>query len=340
MAACRLSGCHVAKTGECMEGIKDLARCPNHLADGEAGAPDVGVERLASPKLDVVRLPRATAMSVEATYAVTRSSFARVVVFAGEQRSGKTTLLSSIYEAFQGGPMGSLAFAGSQTLHGFELRCHLSRYKSGLDVADTDRTKPGEGFQFLHLGLREMNDDSRTELLLGDMSGELYKAARDSSDECLKYKFIGLAHEFVVLLDGRKVANSEHAEAYAHATSLVRALVDTDILGSRSRVTMLTTKWDLLREKGKDHECARLDELEQHFKETFGPMLGEVLCARVAVRPERGDAEGLEALVRDWIARSELHVPRPRPVAEVPALRPFDRYAGIRRATSPWSGEW
>jgi len=340
MPACRLSGCRIGQTGECMEGIKDVAECPNYVVEGSGPASDVTLEKSGARKLDVVRLPLATAMSPEATYEVTRSSFARVVVCAGEQRSGKTTLLASIYEAFQQGQMGTLAFAGSRTLHGFELRCHLSRCQSGLEHADTDRTKPGEGFQFLHLGLLEMSDDTPTDLLLGDMSGELYKAIRDSSDECLKYTFIGLAHEFVVLLDGRKILNGEHSEAFAHATSLVRALVDTNVIGRRSRVTLLTTKWDLLRVKGKEDERARLGELEQHFLETFRPMLGEVLCAHVAVRPDKGDPMGLETLVRAWTARAEMRLPPAAPLVEVPARRAFDRYAAIRRTESPWGSTW
>jgi double-GTPase-like protein len=333
---CRLAACPLGRTGTCLEAFEDISMCPNVEpenveTDGNAGA----IQRPVG-----VPLPLATAMAPARTYEITRGAFARVIVFAGEQRSGKTTLLASLYEAFQWGQFGALAFAGSRTLHGFERRCHLSRVASELERPDTDRTKPGEGFQFLHLRVWKVDANKTMDLLLGDMSGELYKGMRDSSDECLKYPFIARAHEFVVLLNGRKVAAGEHAEAFAHASSLVRALLDADLLGPRSHVTLLTTMWDLLDAPGKEEARRRVEELEAHFRTTLGPRVATLACARCAARPEKGDPVGIDSLLLGWISRPEPPPSGDTVLSQASARRSFDHYADLRRAASPWRGTW
>jgi hypothetical protein len=334
--ACRIPKCPLTQTGVCLEGFEEVSKCPNYGESGTGGeAPQAGG---GAPQ--VVQLPLAKAMTPEATYEVTRASFARLIVCAGEQRSGKTTLLASIYEAFQEGPLGTLAFAGSRSLHGFERRSHLSRLVSGLDHADTDRTKAREGFQFLHLRVWDTATGKQTDLLFGDMSGELYKGLRNSSDECRKYAFLGNAHDFVVLLDGGKVAAGEHAEAFAHTSALVRALLDSDVLGSHSRVTLLTTKCDLLSLPLKKAELDRIDSYERLFRGTFGARLREIACARSAARPDEGVPMGIEPLLRTWLQTPELLARSTAAPSQIPAVRCFDTYGAIRRRTSPWGGEW
>lgn len=342
--SCRNPHCQVAKTGACLEGIEQASKCSNYVA---AGALPSTPEALPAPdqrpiaKPEGVPLPLSVAMTPEGTYEVTRGSFARVVIVAGEQRTGKTTLLASLYEAFQYGPLGTLAFAGSRTLHGYERRLHLSRCASGLERADTDRTKPLEGFQFLHLRIRETTTDRRTDLLFGDMSGELYKSLRDSTAECRKFGFIGCAHDFVVLLNGRKVELGEHAEAFAHVSALIRSLLDASVLGKHSRVTLLTTMWDLLDTPTKATERARIAEFEDLFRRSYSDRLLAIECVRSAARPEAGGAPiGIDTLLRGWLAMPEIvRRPTEHSVEQTPT-RSFDTYARIRQSTSPWRGSW
>jgi len=290
-----------------------------------------------APVAGKIHLPVGTALGPEATYALTRATLVRIVICAGEPESGKTTLLASIYDAFQDGPVGELNFAGSTTLHGFEQRCHTARAESGLNKPKTERTKKGEGFRFLHLRLWDAATAVATDLLLGDMSGELYRDLRDSSDECKKYEFMRLADHFVALLDGDKVATGFHAEAFGTLQALVRALLDADVLGMHSRLALLTTKWDVVERSGDGQNIVAA--LEERFRKEFEPRVSEVICLRVAARPEEGDEPvGLDHLLARWITvQKRVAI---REWRDSPATRAFDRFVDVRRLTSPWSGTW
>jgi hypothetical protein len=340
-ASCKQSGCPLAQTGAgtCLENFVPPSSCPHYLAESMAAtappavapaSPQISTPKKPARAPDDVELPAGTAFDPSTVYEVAREGLARVVILAGEQRSGKTTLISSLYELFQEGVVGRFSFAGSKTLPAFEERCHDARMTSGREIPDTERTKPGEGFRFLHLALLDREAPSRTNLLLGDMSGELYDAVRDSSDECAKYEFLRRADHFVVMLNGAKLANNNHAETYAHARGVVRSLVDADVLRGHTHVTLLTTKWDLIVRSG-DRAQARVTELEESFRTTFASKLPQVHFAHVAARPENADLDfafGLNDLLNAWMDKVGL-APPPR-LNVVASEREFDRLRGAR----------
>lgn len=341
LPTCHQTACPFAQTGKCLEGFADPTTCPNHLAasnGSQLAEPTAQASGSASGRAaDLIALRTAEALAPDTTYELTRATVVRVIICAGEHDCGKTTLLASLYDVFQEGAIGDLNFAGSNTLHGFEQRCHTARTASGLEEPKTERTKPGEGFRFLHLRLWSEATEVTTDLLLGDMSGELYRNLRDSSDECKKYAFMRRADHFIALLDGEKIANGLQAHAFGNLQALVRALLDAGVLGAHSLVTLLTTKWDLL-ESSVEHE-ALLAEMEERFRKSFALRVKEITYSRVAARPKTGDGPvGLEGLLMRWVA-----VSNPLPVQilrQSPPLRAFDRYATARRACSPWKGAW
>jgi hypothetical protein len=335
--ACRQVGCPVPSGGSCLEGL-DPASCPNFIAESAAAAlaPD-GESATPSIAANALPLPTATPLTVEATADITRSDIARVVVCAGEHDCGKTTLLASLYDSFQDGPLGDLNFAGSATFHGFELRCHMARVESGLEHPATGRTKVGEGFRFLHLRVWDEKTDATTPLLLGDMSGELYRVLMDSTAECQKYGFLRRADHFVALLDGKRIKEGFHAEAFGHTHALIRALLDAGALAQHAMLTLLTTKWDLLA--GSDEHESLVAGLEKRFSEAFAPRVRRVSSARVAARPDVGDRPvGLAELLADWVGHSNALPIRSSSTPE--PGRAFDLYATARRAATPWKGTW
>ncbi len=339
--SCRQAGCPFTQTAKCLEGFADPTTCPNYVAASDpaeaavpemlaaGGAPPAAAERIA--------LPTAKALTPEMTYELTRTTVMRVIICAGEHDCGKTTLLASMYDLFQDGPVGDVNFAGSGTLHGFEQRCYAARAASDLRDPKTERTHPGEGFRFLHLRLWNAATTATTDLLLGDMSGELYRQLRDSSDECQKYDFIRRADDFSALLDGGKIASGLHAEAFGNLQALVRGLLDAGVLGAHSRISLLTTKWDLLA--GSVGREALVAALEERFRENFSSRVREVTCFHVAARPDAGDEPvGLAELLTRWLAASN---PLPvQPFRESPPIRAFDWYAAVARSSSPWRGAW
>ena len=319
--SCTQAGCPLSKTGQCLEGLKAV-ECPNYVSEG---LPAPVAQVVARPK-ETFDLPSGTALDASGTYLVGRERIPRVVLLAGEQRSGKTTLIASLYELFQEGPVGDFYFAGSRTLPAFEERCHDARMASNREKPDTERTKPAEGLRFLHLCLRERSTDIRHQLLLADMSGELYDTLRDSADECRKYDHIGRADHLVAMLNGAKVAKGDHSDSYTHTRGLIRSLVDTGVLHAHCNVTLVTTMWDLLA--GNERAQARVAELEADFRDRFGLKLPRLRTAHVAARPTNTSVafgDGLGALVSTWISAAGLP-PRPD-LQTIESSREFDRFA-------------
>jgi Double-GTPase 2 len=118
-----------------------------------------------------VNLPLGKPLEEAGASEVLRGSGAPIVVLAGAVKSGKTTLLASLHDAFQRTPFAGYLCAGSRTLLGLEEECFDARFASGGETPVTQRTKLEEGILFYHL----------KELLLADMSGEHYEGALDSA---------------------------------------------------------------------------------------------------------------------------------------------------------------
>src|SRR5687767_14635843 len=98
-------------------------------------------------------LPDGEALTAQRATAITAAAPTRVVILAGAEDSGKTTLLTSLYEKFLQGRFADHLFAGSATLPAYEQRCHRARIQSGAVDPDTERTK-GLDVRLLHLKLR------------------------------------------------------------------------------------------------------------------------------------------------------------------------------------------
>jgi hypothetical protein len=98
------------------------------------------------------------------------------------------------------------------------------------------------------------------------------------------------------------------------------------VLASHSLVTLLTTKWDLLKDSAQSE--ALVAGLEKRFRDDFASRLKDVTCFRVAARPDADDEPlGLDTLLARWFA-----LPNPLPVQtyrESPPVRAFDRYATV-----------
>ena len=92
---------------------------------------------------DLIRLPTGLELNEEQAEQLTAEKPPRLIVLAGAVDCGKTTLLSCVYEMFQGGPVDEKQFAGCHTLPAFERKCYLGRADSGNEEEDTGRNCPG-----------------------------------------------------------------------------------------------------------------------------------------------------------------------------------------------------
>src|SRR5919198_2499191 len=117
-------------------------------------------------------LPEGSDLDLPLAERVTRAGISRVIVLAGTADSGKTTLVTALYELFQNGLFAGYLFAGSETLPALERRCHLGRIDSGRAAAETARTLAGGGQRWLHLRVRAAtNGGAVRELLVSEIAG-------------------------------------------------------------------------------------------------------------------------------------------------------------------------
>src|SRR5262245_32414621 len=107
--ACANADCRVLETGRCVEG-HDLGVCPYYGRKAENAGANVDSKE-AEPARTSVQLPLAGTLTRSQAAGVLRASDTRVVAVIGPTDSGKTSLIASVYELFQTGPVGDLRFS-------------------------------------------------------------------------------------------------------------------------------------------------------------------------------------------------------------------------------------
>jgi len=289
-------------------------------------------------KIEMLNLYSGDSFTPESALSITRSRNTRFIVLAGPIESGKTTLLASIYDIFQKRLFANYFFAGSQTLLGFERRCHDSRLASHRTTPTTDRTKHEGKYRLLHLRVRKKDlDTPPQDLLFTDLSGELFKEIRDSTEECKRHQIFLRADHFVLFLDGKKLCDLyQRDKVVSDASTLLRRCLDANILGKYSLVDVLFAKWDLLK-TAADQDSSTETFLQtvqlQKFEEPFRSKLGRMRCSRVAARPDPSKHSGIEfgyglsTLFQSWVEESpSSRILTCRPQLRTPVVRQIDRY--------------
>src|SRR3546814_12332179 len=112
-----------------------------------------------------------------------RKGTENIITSIGERNDSKTTLITEMYEQFMRGPFAAHMFCQSRSLLGFEKKTFQSRAMSGSATPDTPRTSVQEGLQFFHLALTDETNLKRTDLLISERAGELYREVRDRRAE-------------------------------------------------------------------------------------------------------------------------------------------------------------
>jgi hypothetical protein len=282
---------------------------------------------------DSIDLLLGRALTAEETFRITSANLTHVILIAGAVASGKTTLIASIFHRFQLGPFAGYLFAGSDTLPGFDERCCLARTASGISNADTERTKPGVDRIFLHLRVRAKDKDALIKnMLIVDLSGEHYKDAKDSIDECRRLSLIRRADHFVMLLDGEKLLQPDRRQSAKNdAIMLLRSCLDAGQLGPRSLVDVLFSKWDLIQtNKEQTESVAYINQVEASIKNQFETSFGRLRFFRIAAMKEKGSLPigyGIKEPFPSWVEdTSETVVPRSIWLHELEGMSEFDRY--------------
>jgi len=296
---CSNPDCKIAETGTCVEGL-DRSVCGNFgrplraLDDAPDAEDDAAREMVSLPHADRLKpyeardlLPRARG---------------HVIAIVGPHDSGKTSLIASLYDQLQDGPIGPFAFRSSQTLHAFEKACHDARIASQRGTPHSERTKRGE-VRFFHLGLLASEP---LNLLLGDRAGEEYREAGDDTTLAAEFIEVKRADVVTLLVDGKRLAHDGHRHnAREEMLLILQALNDAEIVPKGVRLAIVLTKIDAVRAspnaKRVEADLATVvARLSAHFADRFAKV--EVFC--VAASPtdpgvDRGT--GIPELLRFWL---------------------------------------
>lgn len=232
-----------------------------------------------------------------------------VVIFAGPRDSGKTTLLVELWSKFLSGPVGDFAFAGSQTLLGFEQRAFLSRVRSMRSTADTERTTlaPGEAASFLHLRLRRMTDGTVRGLLLSDWPGEVFRQLKDNTEPA-HLSELEQSPRLGVVVDGAELSDSagRHA-ARANTEELLSALGQHPNLRRDLPLALVITKWDRVVARGA-RAVSYAETLTADMATKFGtrfPNLTHIVTAARSEDDATPSGKGLLKLL-EWAMSDQL----------------------------------
>lgn len=275
-----------------------------------AGSDAIPAEPAEPATPEFIRLPSGTVLTETQALALASDRSVRIIVLAGTIGCGKTTLLTSLYELFQSGPVKNIQFAGCDTFTAFEQRCHLSRTESEKESADTLRT----GFEDLspeYLHLKIQNGESETDhidFLFTDVSGEVFEHARNSTDDCKQLTFLRRASHFIVFLDCEKALIAEKKWGMVQEVkSLFQSCLDSSMLENTCFVTVVWSKCDFFEAtKDKLAVATFVKEVEDELKTSFGDRIPNIKFHRTAARPTRFPnlkmGYGVRDLLADWIA--------------------------------------
>jgi len=273
-------------------------------------------EQVFEPDQRWTTLPSSAMLSLEDADELLRWREASVIAVVGERNGGKTTLVAEIYERFLRGPFADTFFCHSLSLLGFEMKSFQSRAESGAERPDTPRTSAQDGLRFFHLAVSDESDfQRRTDLLISERAGEIYREIRDNPERAVEMIELRKAAAIAFIIDGERVLDArKRAEVFASTRHIIRALDETGTIKPGTKVQLVTTKLDLLDGAEAAAALEALTEFENRLIAAFGGTY-QVSAFRTAARDPDGvvdPATGLAPLLRSW-----LTPPQPLPIDDV-----------------------
>ena len=256
-------------------------------------------------------LPASSMLSVEDADELLRWRAASIIAIVGERNGGKTTLVTEIYERFLRGSFADAIFCHSLSLLGFEKKSFQSRAESGGDRPDTPRTSAQDGLLFFHLALSDDSDLHRTDLLISERAGEVYREIRDTPERAAEMIEVRKAAAVVFIIDGERVAAPlKRAEAFASVRNIVRAMLDTENIAPWAKIQLVTTKCDLLEGDAASDAREALLQFEGQIEKLLRGRF-QITAFRTAARDPEGriePARGVAPLLRSWLTPPQMQV--------------------------------
>lgn len=341
---CTQSGCEIATSGRCLEGFVPTESCPHVTTSSTALQQELprvhenpdGSFYSQDKEVQYVRLPSGEGLNDVEAAQVAASAQAQLIIIAGPYGSGKTTILTALFDAFQEAPFANFTFRGSRTLIGFEQRCHLGRAESGQSTAKTAHTSVREGVVFLHLDLAfDRNETtSHRHLLLSDISGELFRKISDSADGVDRVRALARADHLCIVIDGEKLASKagRHA-ALNESRTILRSILESNRLSPLCQLDMIISKWDVVIEAIARDESGATERYVEDAISTIGALSANhqfnafKVAARPPVNAKTPFAHGLPTLLRSWVGDAPAQKAEKAHALQVPLGRQMYRYS-------------
>lgn len=323
---CNQQGCPFNTSGECLESISPVEECPYfYIAESNienkkdllVEKNDVNEDNSVNELIeDHVHLFSGEEIEPNEIKNISFHYPITLIMVIGESDSGKTTMLSTLFDLFQERPFADMYFSGSKTQIGFEKRCYLSRVNSGRVNPDTERTK-SKSLAFLHLALRNQNLlTPRKHLLLSDVSGELFASALNTNEDMQRLGIIKKSDYILYIIDGKRLVDLETRQnAKTNVEIFIRRAIENGLINSNSNIDFAFSKWDLIigNEKAMNFQQKVIQSLERLLTDAGV----KANFYRISSRPEKKSTNnsifrgfGLENLLKRWTVESSNSNPR------------------------------
>lgn len=254
------------------------------------------------PGDDMMLLPSGEALSLEEGLFIAGREPSRFVVLLGDIGSGKTTLVTSMYQMFlKSCSVGDLSFAGSKTLVAFERRSLYTRTTSYSPRPDTLRTPQGVR-DVLHLKLRKKSRRREINLLLSDFSGEEYRSAiGDPRTAKETFPQVLEARCIILLVDGKKLATvRSRASEIQRSVHMLKTFYDGGLIDNAAQIFVTISKYDLIYPLPKDDSEQINTMLETAVKNHFPELIDRISFLKTAAMPKN------EELLKPFFGLSKL----------------------------------
>jgi hypothetical protein len=328
---CANPQCNVAEDGRCIEGL-DFDKCPNygHPIELNEDAPEPEEETQLG-----TALPGADTLTLEQASQILCSRDAKTIAIIGPKGAGKTSLIASLYDLFQEGPVENVEYARSNTLHAFELACHDARAASRRAVPEMERTGHGE-VRFYHLDLAGGSAEDGLALLMGDRAGEEYRAAGDDA-HAATFPEVSRADTLTVLIDGQRLldAGARH-NLRSEITMTLQALHEGGSLGDNQQLVIVLTKIDAVQSSPLRERAEKdFKSIHEQLTKIFGSVFRSIEVCTVAASP-KDDAvvrgTGIGHLMNLWL--QDRRPPKSIPFDVPRAPRAFARLTELTVANN------
>ncbi|MDO8329807.1 MAG: hypothetical protein Q7T36_04980 [Fluviicoccus sp.] len=302
---CRIPGCQGPRSGVCINSLS-LSECPDVIPIGEE---DSAEGTSVVPEVDpvsneLVQTGGVSSLDAAACDALLRARGGTVVAIVAGPEVGKTTMIATMYELIHRGRLTAYRFAGSETLRGYEERCHLSRMASNAARSDTPHTPISAKLSFTHLKVATLSGIK--DVIFSDRSGEHFDNALKRPSDIAGFAELKRADIILLLVDLEQLLKTPH-----HPTSQVRRLfmaMEQHALLENKPVRLVGTKADLAKTRDARSEAiSALNELAVDLsRRTVGRV--SVTSSLIASRASAGSTqigEGFEALIDEILKEKE-----------------------------------